>query len=289
MSKVYQIGSQWPGFPAIRKLFIFGDSYSSVLTAYFRGRRDIRPSAALPLGVPFPGEKGGLWNEPDEPNWVGHFITKHCPLPRYKPDQDCDPQFAANPILVYDYAIGGNTVSGVQTQVGAFLDGAGAKPDWAPWSGQDSLFVAWVGINDCAYSRDHNDNVKTLFDIQQRLYDAGARNFLFIDVPPMHKSPAVSHYLADSASVSYHDWNSCLAKALESFTSSHPDTTVMLFSSYQTFSSIFDNPVDHGFEEKDIHKRGGNIWYDHLHPTSAVHDIIAAYLADFLSEVTPAN
>ncbi len=127
-----------------------GDSYSSVLTAYFRGRRDIRPSATLPLGVPFPGEMGGLWNEPDAPNWVGHLITKHCPLPRYKPDQDSDPEFVANPLLAYDYAIGGNTVSGVQTQVGAFLDGAGAKPDWAPWSGRDSLFVTWVGINDCA-------------------------------------------------------------------------------------------------------------------------------------------
>ncbi|KAK0459791.1 uncharacterized protein EV420DRAFT_1629173 [Desarmillaria tabescens] len=277
MSKVYQIGSKWPGFPAIRKLFVFGDSYSSVLTAYFPGRPAIRPSAAMPLGVPFPGEMGG------------HFIAKHCPRPRYKPDQEHDSDYATNPLLVYDYAIGGNTVSGVKSQLSSFLDGAGAKPDWASWSERDSLFVTWIGINDCAYSIDHSDSMKTLFDIQQKLYDAGARNFLFIDVPPIHKSPAVSSYLADSASVSYHDWNSCLAKALGSFASSHPDTTVMLFSSYQTFCSIFDNPVDHGFEEKDLRKRGGAIWYDHLHPTSAVHDIIAAYLADFLSEVTPAN
>jgi hypothetical protein len=31
---------------------------------------------------------------------------------------------------------------------------------------------------------------KKLFDLQQELYDEGARNFLFIDVPPMETSPA---------------------------------------------------------------------------------------------------
>jgi hypothetical protein len=34
------------------------------------------------------------------------------------------------------------------------------------------------------------DIMKNLFDLQKTLYGAGARNFLFIDVPPMDRSPA---------------------------------------------------------------------------------------------------
>lgn len=31
---------------------------------------------------------------------------------------------------------------------------------------------------------------ETLFEAQETLYKAGARNFLIIDVPPMHRSPS---------------------------------------------------------------------------------------------------
>lgn len=36
-----------------------------------------------------------------------------------------------------------------------------------------------------------------LFDLQQELYEEGARNFLFIDVPPMEKTPACEFVLPD--------------------------------------------------------------------------------------------
>ena len=72
--------------------------------------------------------------------------------------------------------------------------------------------MTWIGINDCARlsnpssipisdrsnptSRSLNSDQaieqvqKKLFDLEQELYLEGARNFLFIDVPPIHKSPA---------------------------------------------------------------------------------------------------
>lgn len=34
------------------------------------------------------------------------------------------------------------------------------------------------------------DIMKDLFDLQKTLYGAGARNFLFIDVPPIDRYPA---------------------------------------------------------------------------------------------------
>jgi hypothetical protein len=46
-------------------------------------------------------------------------------------------------LLVYDYAVGGSQVSGVQTQVeNQFLPSLGAKPQWARWNADDTLFGA---------------------------------------------------------------------------------------------------------------------------------------------------
>ncbi len=119
-----------------------------------------------PLGVPFPGHP---WTEDNQLNWVGHFITKYCPEPRYVPSfperygkkvsspsrkhpfqfcVGCSPgsegaqaAWADCPFLVHDYAKGGDTVSGVSHQIrNIFLQGAGKKPEWAPWTSTETLF-----------------------------------------------------------------------------------------------------------------------------------------------------
>ncbi|KAF8831225.1 hypothetical protein HHX47_DHR1000591 [Lentinula edodes] len=99
------------------------------------------------------------------------------PEPRYKPNLDGqDEGYAENPILVYDYAVGGATIDGVKVQVETFFlgqAGVGTNPDWARWSSEETLFA-----------------MAKLYNLQEQLYNAGARNFLFIDVPPIARSPA---------------------------------------------------------------------------------------------------
>lgn len=69
---------------------------------------------------------GITWNESGQPNWVGHLLQK------------CDAEY---PLVVYDYAIGGHTADGVRQQIRMnYLKSTGSKPDWAPWTSQDSLF-----------------------------------------------------------------------------------------------------------------------------------------------------
>jgi hypothetical protein len=96
-----------------------GDSYSAV--GY--NSSSPHPTQLEPLGVPFPGD---TWTEPGRANWVGHLIRNYSPNPS---------------LLIYDYAVGGDTVSGVEYQVRAhFQPTAAKKPDWAPWTADDSLF-----------------------------------------------------------------------------------------------------------------------------------------------------
>jgi phospholipase/lecithinase/hemolysin len=59
----------------------------------------------------------------------------------------------------------------------------------------------------------------------------------------------------------------------------------MIYSSYDTFTRVLRDPVSHGFAAEDATKEGGGIWYDHLHPTSAMHDVVARDIARFLGEL----
>lgn len=80
----------------------------------------------------------------------------------------------------------------------------------------------------------------------------------------------------------YEVWNSTLREHIVQFTAAHPDITVLLFSSWDTFSRVLDDPVSHGFGPEHISRSGGEIWVDNLHPSSKMHDWIAHDIAQFL-------
>ena len=56
----------------------------------------------------------------------------------------------------------------------------------------------------------------------------------------------------------------------------------MIFSSWATFNRLLDNPNAHGFPEWDVSRFGGSIWLDHIHPSSAVHEVVARDFSEFL-------
>ncbi|KAF8206380.1 SGNH hydrolase-type esterase domain-containing protein [Mycena galopus ATCC 62051] len=247
----------WQGFDRIKFLVIFGDSYSAV---GYSDTVTAVPSDDEPLGVEFPG---CTYAEPDEPNWVGHLITNYPP---------------AQQLLVYDYAIGGSRVALVKAQIEVtFKLQISQKPAWAPWTAEDALFITWVGINDAAYGSRHEDNLKTLFEGQETLYNSGARNFLLVNIPPIDRAPAKGY------KKNYINWNTELKTTAAQFAEAHPDTTVMIYSSWDTFNALFDDPVSHGFPAEDVGKAGKSMWVDYLHPTSKVHDFVARDMSAFLS------
>jgi len=293
MSTIFQVSQTWPlsGFAGIKHIVIFGDSYSSVGYSV----NEPNPTPSNPLGVPYPGED--LWtdvtgddNFPElQPNWVGALISKYVPGQKYIPRNQ------TSSILVYDFAIGGDTVSGVGHQISyQFISHMGQKPDWASWAPEDTLFITWVGINDLAFATHPPSLLTKLFQFQKNLYEVGARNFLFIDCPPIDRSPAALARFANNASNKsmsrYADWNAALGSSISSFASKFPEATTLMFSSHLTFTRVLDDPVGHGFhEEGAARKAGRGIWMDHLHPTSRMHDVVAKDLGKFLETVVNAG
>jgi len=288
-SVVFNIGSSWHGFSAIKNIVVFGASYCAV-------RKDpcksgfLHPTKEQPLGVEFPGV---AFAEPGTPNWVGHLVTKYAPR---------------GEMLAYCYAVGGAMVDGVNNQirnvfpleVGKDLKSERAPRDWDP---TNTLFVTWVGINDCAFGGDIQAKMLTLETAHQHLYAAGARNFLFINLPPIERSPSAlsakrreerdraTNPLAPKAidrSQTFKKWNQELERYVRLFANSHPkEITAMIYSSYDTFNRVLDHPELHGFTLEDIDRKGSSIWHDDIHPTSAMHDIIARDIVRLLDDQRP--
>ncbi|KAF7968233.1 hypothetical protein HWV62_31559 [Athelia sp. TMB] len=238
-----------------------GDSYSDVGTE-FNPQEEPHPTPAEPLGVDFPGR---TFAEPGHPNWLGHLIS---------------PSLGKNAErLVYCYAVGGDTVAGVEEQIKErFLPSVGKNLERL-WTAEDTLFCQ---------PGDFTSNMVKLFSAQEELYKAGARNFLFIDVPPVGRSPGSIAEPSpdpevDARAPVIQSWNTLFAKRVQFLTSSHSqEITTLLFSSHRLFADILDHPVVYGFERGDVEKCGGGIWVDYLHPTSKIHKIIASEIVDFL-------
>ncbi|KXN86893.1 hypothetical protein AN958_09488 [Leucoagaricus sp. SymC.cos] len=278
-SITYRVGSHWPGFRGISNLVIFGASYCDVGYHYNKER----PTPSNPLGVPFPGV---CWTE-EGPNWVGHLITKYYPHPRFDPSlEEQSQEYMKNPLLVYNYAKGGDMVDGIERQVETPL--VGKKINEGLWTAENALFVTWVDINDCGTPNvDIPTHINKLLGVQQKLYDAGARNFLLFGIPPLHRSPAGKFSFSSSGRCGFRReradlWNSLLGKEIENFAILHEDVTASLFSPATTFNRLLDDPTRFGFDVN-----GATIWADHIHPTSRAHDFLAADLARFLEGISP--
>jgi phospholipase/lecithinase/hemolysin len=146
-----------------------------------------KPSPSNPLGNPaFPGytTAGGA-------NWIGDLVK----------------DYNASSLYSFNFASGGATVNAslvrpfqptvksLIDQVKQFSDSIASKPSYAAWSAETSLFGIWLGVNDVGNSYGNANEAALLssiaedyFEQVEVLYSAGARNFVFLNVPRKSKS-----------------------------------------------------------------------------------------------------
>lgn len=140
------------------------------------------PSAKNPLGNPrMPGitSSGGM-------NWAGYMAT----------------EFNSTLTLLYNFARSGSTVDAevipprinnrftFANQIVHFNDSIGHKPDYAPWTAENTVAAIWFGINDITLTykkpgigKKYINAVKRIFDLADILYGMGVRQFVFMEVP----------------------------------------------------------------------------------------------------------
>jgi len=299
--------SMWPGWGGIEQMFVFGDSYT---TTGFNATTGPQPSAGNPLGNPkYPGNTAS-----NGPNWVDYLTVK----------------YNESLVLTYNLAYGGATVDSalvaqylptvlslkqqVQTE---FLPLYGTD-ELATWNPSTSLFALFIGINDVgnSYSATANGNT-TIYDailseyasLINQLYTSGARNFLFINVPPVDRAPLTVASGSDAQSLEASRitlFNSGVAKIASNLSHQDRHNTVFLYDAHTLFEEVLDDPqqfpqtalyhnttdfcfdYENGTAAMDTFNASCGypvneyFWLNSLHPTYPMHDLLASKVAEEL-------
>jgi len=261
--------------------FSFGDSYTTTGFA----NNGILPTPGNPLGnPPYPGYTavGGT-------NWIDLDTTV----------------YNKSLVLTYNYAYGGatidaslvkpytSTVLSLTDQVNEFLRTAGKKPASTPWTSSNTLFSIWIGINDIGnsfyLSGDREKFSDTLlnaeFALVQKLYNAGARNFLWLNVPPIDRSPLMLQQPINSRAKEktiIADFNSKLASKISAFQAANGGSRTWLWNSNAAFTTVLDSPTKYGFKDATSYGKTGDFWGNNYHPSSAAHNIWGREIASLL-------
>lgn len=155
-----------------------------------------------------------------------------------------------------------------------------------PYYRGELRLVTWIGINDLLHDWSGIEGVQRqldrLFELQHLIYDSGARNFIFFNVPPFERAPCCTQ--GDIRSRVRH-WNSALFNHTSNFRSSHPDASIAIYDAAIVFNDILDDYGVYGF--RDTTKVCGTsedcVWADNIHPGSKVHEILAKDLSRALN------
>lgn len=138
-----------------------------------------------------------------------------------------------------------------------------------------------------------------MFQSQEQLINAGARDFVYINVVPFDRSPdgkiwlAVLALTAGGASPNLgpriSQWNTALPGYAADFANRHPKISVAVYDLHTLFTTVLDSPQKYGFKDATSGCHTSDcIWVDEgPHSTYGMHKIIAADMAHFLGNPTP--
>jgi phospholipase/lecithinase/hemolysin len=184
-----------------------------------------------------------------------------------------------------------------------------------PWTSDDTLFTIFIGINDIgnSYASQNGALLPTIFtelsSLVDQLYTSGARNFLFLNVPPVDKSPLTRSAGPSAQSLeatAIADWNSRLSSLSTSLSKKHADTTSFIFNTHKVFSRVIEHPCaypqtcayknttefcteyQNGTPSPDTFYAGCGVavdeylWLNSLHPTYRMHEVIAEQIVKLI-------
>lgn len=176
-------------------------------------------------------------------------------------------------LQTYNFAYGGATVDSdlvepydpsvisMKEQIRSqFLPGYTGDSPTAPsapdWQGEDSVFAFWIGINDVGNSwwyeepklSELYDEIFTLYaDLVAQIYDVGGRNFVFLNVPPVDRSPMMIDQgpeAAEGEKKIIARWNELVEGIAIDLKTTHTDeVNVWTYDTNLSFGEVLDDPT----------------------------------------------
>nr|POE87834.1 acetylesterase [Quercus suber] len=304
-TEVYPV---WPGWPGIERMFVFGDSYSRT-GFHLEGEQ---PSYSNPLGnPPLPGKTSSNFL-----NWVG-FLTVGWNM---------------SAIQTVNFARGGATVDHELVRVGSTVKTFRNQvqdlyPEYSrhltsfEWKPQNTLHCIWIGFNDIVNARRKSKD-DLIFEkifvsypkLVEELYQSGARNFLFLNLPAIEETPMIQSWGGAKRRTVRTDvagWNANLTSLVQDLRDRHRDVTAFLFDFHTLFTEVLQ---DHSaYEETRLYENttwfchayqrytkdpyakykecsssvDRYFWINNAHPTFRMHNLTAKKIVETLAEEKP--
>ncbi|ATB28354.1 SGNH/GDSL hydrolase family protein [Melittangium boletus] len=198
-----------------------------------------------------------------------------------------------------NYARGGAVTSGMSTQLNAYL--ATQPTDTAT-----ALYVLWGGGNDINYKASANPfdtaGIKAAATTAannitgqiRKLAQAGARYVLWVNMPPLHKTPAalsvpggLGKTVLEPPTVQFNTlWTQSLTKLRQEF----PGLTRIGMDAHGVFNTLIASPSSYGLSNVTGTCKGKTVnpdtylFWDDIHPTSYTHGLFADFAYDLLAQ-----
>lgn len=175
-----------------------------------------------------------------------------------------------------------------------------------------TLVAFWIGINDindsAKYAVDfpvfYDKLITTLFESVQSVYNAGYRNFLFMNLPPLDRTPGnllKSTPLPNTTMID--SWDEILSSHIDIFNKQNTCANAFGFDVNGFLNGVLDPPEKYGIKnvtgycksydqpyvDTDPQQYGclplsEYAWFNDGHMTSRIHEILAKELAQFLKK-----
>lgn len=195
------------------------------------------------------------------PNYV-EFITDCGVAPGLTNPRDCSKQ-------LWDFAFGGagisteytplhhNYTTSLVNQTIQFQDYA--DPVLSRFIDKSKTLVDfWIGINDINDSAEYDVHfptfydqlVSTLFEAVERIYCLDYKNYLFMKLPPLDRTPPNQKPPGGPIpNVTMIEWyNDALSRHADTFQREHADAKVMVFDTTRFLNHVLDQPSQYGLK-----------------------------------------
>lgn len=183
---------------------------------------------------------------------------------------------------------------GLQQQIDHFVASLNSRS-----TNSKALYIVWAGANDYlgGGATDPTHVIANLIHAVQSLAAVGARHILVANLPDLGNLPAVRTEQSVPLNALTQAHNSGLAAALQLLEQSMASQTqITLFDVNSLFKHVFSNPENFGFTnvtdielDQFAHFQGYTdkfFFWDAIHPTTAVHSILAKAAFDLLQPTT---
>lgn len=165
----------------------------------------------------------------------------------------------------------------------------------------DTLFVIWIGGNDCLYGdSDYQASAINVKEALDRLTESGAMHILVLNLPDLGTIPAELGKPGAIEKTEFAvNFNAELANMLDEFSVKYPGIGFYEVDMYAFFRKVQNKPAAYGFTNVtdpspnfDVPNNfggAGHAFWDEIHPTTRMHALISDQVFEGLKSQVPIN